>query len=225
MKRRTLLLVEDDSDLALGLRDALESEGYEFAHLEDGTGVPRCLQQMHPDLIILDAMLPGASGFEVLRRIRELDREVMVLMLTARGQEMDRVRGLQLGADDYVTKPFSLMELLARISALLRRARPQRSRLRLGRVEVDLAARVAERAGMRIELTVREFEILNRLSQHPGEAVSREQLIGAIWGTQDEVQVSTRTVDQHIASLRRKLGQSAADTIETVYGYGYRLNP
>ena len=117
MKRGTLLLVEDDSDLALGLRDALESEGYEINHLEDGTGVARALRQIHPDLIILDAMLPGVSGFEVLRRIRELDQDVMVLMLTARGQEMDRVRGLQLGADDYVTKPFSLMELLARISA------------------------------------------------------------------------------------------------------------
>lgn len=225
MNKADILLVEDDEDLALGLQDALQSEGYETRHLKDGSGVEACMRTRKPDLIILDAMLPGASGFEVLREIRRRDKRVMVLMLTARGQEMDRVRGLRLGADDYVTKPFSLMELLARIAALLRRSRPPRTRFKLGRVQIDLAGRVARRGSRRIELTVREFEILNCLSQRQGEAVSREELIGVIWGTHDDVQVSTRTVDQHIASLRRKLGSSAAESIETVYGYGYRLNP
>lgn len=224
MKKGSILLVEDDSDLALGLRDALETEGYEIHHFEEGSRVADFLGRNQPDLLILDAMLPGLSGFDILRQVRALNQEVMVLMLTARGQEMDRVRGLQLGADDYVTKPFSLMELLARISALLRRSRPAQKVVRLGRVEIDFAARIAKKAGQRIDLTVREFEILNRLFQRPGEAVSREDLIQAIWGTQSDVQVSTRTVDQHIAALRKKIGPLGAEAIETVYGYGYRLN-
>ncbi len=222
-----ILLVEDDRDLAAGLVDALELEGYRVSHATDGgAGLRAALGGGH-DLVVLDVMLPGLSGFDVLRQLRGRGCDVPVLMLTARGEEVDKVRGLKLGADDYVTKPFGVMELMARVEARLRRsgAAAGAGRLEVQDVVVDFRSRQARRRGRPLALTTREFEILELLAARRGEAVSRADLVARIWGTADDVEVSTRTVDQHVASLRRKLGDDAAEprSIETVYGFGYRL--
>jgi DNA-binding response OmpR family regulator len=224
---RRILLVEDDRDLAAGLADALELEGYQVTRAADGrAGLKEALGGSY-DLVILDAMLPGVSGFDVLKQLRASSSDVPVLVLTARGQEMDKLRGFKLGADDYVTKPFSVLELMARVAALLRRASPQPSlrRLEVRDLVVDFRARETRKAGYPVSLTEREFELLELLAARRGEAVSRADLVTRIWGTAADVDVSTRTVDQHIAALRRKLGDDPADPaiIQTVYGYGYRL--
>jgi DNA-binding response OmpR family regulator len=226
MNGARLLLVEDDRDLASGLADALDLEGYRVSHAVDGpSGLAQALSGRH-DLVILDVMLPGLSGFDVLRQMRARGCDRPVLMLTARGQEVDKVRGLKLGADDYLTKPFGIMELLARIEARLRRARGAHpERLEVGAVVVDFRAREASRRGRPVGLTAREFDILELLAERRGEAVSRSDLVGRIWGS-SAGDPTTRTVDQHVASLRRKLGDDAGEPrlIETVYGYGYRLS-
>jgi DNA-binding response OmpR family regulator len=222
-----ILLVEDDRDLAAGLTDALELEGYRVTLAADGSAGLKAALSGEYNLVILDAMLPRLSGFDLLKELRAHSSGVLVLMLTARAQEMDKVRGLKLGADDYVTKPFSVTELMARIGALLRRApsAEKPDRLEAEDVVVDFRARQAWRSGCRVGLTEREFELLELLAARHGEAVSRADLVARIWGTAPDVEVSTRTVDQHIASLRRKLGDDAAlpHLIETVYGHGYRL--
>jgi two-component system response regulator RegX3 len=220
--------VEDDPDLAAGLGDALRLEGYEVTLKQDGpSGLSEALGRRH-DLLVLDVMLPGLSGFDLLRRLRAARCDTPVLMLTARGEEVDKVRGLKLGADDYVTKPFGVMELLARIEARLRRTRmalASAERLEAGEVAVDFRSRRATRSGREVPLTPRELDILEVLAARRGEAVSRTELVACIWGTGTDGDVTTRTVDQHVASLRRKLGDDAAQPrlIETVYGYGYRL--
>jgi DNA-binding response OmpR family regulator len=226
--RARILLVEDDTDLAEGLGDALRLEGYGVALAGDGKqGLRQALSGLH-QLVILDAMLPELSGFDLLKELRRKKSPVPVLMLTARGQEVDKIRGLKQGADDYVTKPFALMELLARVEALLRRAghahRPAR-RFRIGDLDLDFGARRVIRRGRELALTAREMDILQLLAERHGEAVSRHEVLARIWGTGDDVEVATRTVDQHVAALRRKLGDDAASPriIETVYGYGYRL--
>ena len=223
-----ILLVEDDRELSSGLIDALELDGYSTAHAADGPSGLRSALSGGFQLVILDLMLPGLSGFEVLKQLRSRGSAVPVILLTARGQEVDKVRGLRMGADDYVTKPFGVMELLARVAAQLRRAglspSPAR-RLELGEVVVDFRSRQAWRQDRGIALTSREFEILQILADQRGEAVSRADLIARIWGIEDDVEVTTRTVDQHVASLRRKVEPepSSPTWIETVYGYGYRL--
>jgi len=223
----SILIVEDDQDLALGLNDALTGEGYHVSHAPDGAlGLAGALDGRH-DLVVLDVMLPRLSGFEVLKELRVRGCRVPVLMLTARGQEVDKVRGLKLGADDYVTKPFGLMELLARVEALLRRGLRGRAcppRLEAGGVVVDFAERRAWKRKRPLSVTAREFEILEVLVTRRGEAVSRSDLVARIWGG-DDPDVTTRTVDQHVASLRRKLEDDAKAPrlIETVYGFGYRL--
>lgn len=227
-QRPRILLVEDDADLGAGLRDALDMEGYRVRQALDGpAGLKEALTGAYA-LVILDVMLPRLSGFDVLREVRRARPDQAVIMLTARGQEIDKIRGLKLGADDYVTKPFSVAELAARVAAVLRRARtspPLNERLELQEVVVDFRAREAWAGAGSIGLTSREFEILRALATRRGEAVSREDLLGVIWGLRDDIEVSTRTVDQHIVALRRKLGDNAAAPriIETVYGHGYRL--
>jgi two-component system, OmpR family, alkaline phosphatase synthesis response regulator PhoP len=223
-----ILLVEDDRDLGAGLKDALEMEGYRVSQSVDGrAGLSEALSDRYA-LVILDVMLPRLSGFDVLQQLRRRRPAQAVLMLTARGQEIDRVRGLKLGADDYVTKPFSVAELAARVGAILRRAQPTPAppeRLELPGLLVDFRARRASLVGSAIGLTPREFEILRALAARRGDAVSREELLAVIWGLADDVAVSTRAVDQHVVALRRKLGDNAGDPriIETVYGHGYRL--
>ena len=228
-ERTSLLLVEDDRDLGSGLKDALEMEGYRVRQVAEGpAGLNEALSGAYA-LVILDVMLPGLSGFELLQRLRRHSPHQPVLMLSARGHELDKVRGLSLGADDYVTKPFSLMELVARVAAVLRRARLRPSvpdRLQLPGLVVDFRARKAWTRGVSVVLTAREFEILGALAARRGEAVSRDDLLAVIWGLGEDVEVSTRTVDQHVVALRRKLGDraNAPRIIETVYGHGYRLS-
>jgi DNA-binding response OmpR family regulator len=205
-----ILVVEDNPDLAFGLRNNLEIEGYDVTVAGDGpSGLARALET-NPDLVVLDLMLPGMDGFRVLRALRDQGRQVPVLMLTARGEEADKVRGLSLGADDYVTKPFGVLELLARVKALLRRsthgdpraAPPRPEPHRFGDVEVDPATRSVTRAGELVPLAPLEFDLLVALLRRDGAVVSRLDLLREVWGYR--AAVVTRTVDTHIAELPRR---------------------
>ena len=221
-----VLVVEDNRDLAFGLRNNLEIEGYEVEVAHDGTGgLARCAE-WRPDLVILDLMLPGTDGFRVLRALRQRGEAVPVLILTARDAEADKVRGLRLGADDYVTKPFGVLELLARVEALLRRGRPAapaRMVLRFGEVELDTGTRTVRRAGETVTLAPKEFDLLVALLEGRGAIVSRPELMRQVWGYQTDI--LSRTVDTHIAELRRKLERDPARPrhILTVRKAGYRL--
>lgn len=228
-----LLLVEDNADLAFGLRTVLEFEGHEVEIAEDGsTGLARA-RESTPDLIILDLMLPEKSGYEVLRELRADGSRTPVLILTARSQESDVVMGFDLGADDYVTKPFSTLELVARVRALLRRARQdpisgagaQRIE-RFGEVEVNSATRTVLRRGEPVELTPKEFDLLMALLHRRGAVASRTELLSEVW-QYGNAEVMTRTVDVHVAELRRKLEADPANPrhILTARKAGYRLEP
>lgn len=224
MKR--LLLVEDNRDLAAGLQGNLEIEGYRVDVTEDGESGLRAALHAPPDLVILDLMLPGLDGFRVLRGLREAGCGTPVLVLTARGEESDKVRALKLGADDYVCKPFGLLELLARVEALLRRgtpAEPRPSTDRFGDVEIDLLSREVRRAGEAVLLAPKEYDLLLALLAARGAVVSRIELLRQVWGYPSAV--VTRTVDTHVAELRRKLepDASAPRHILTVRKAGYRL--
>ena len=225
-----ILVVEDNADLAYGLRNNLEVEGYEVEVAADGTTGLELARAGRPDLVVLDLMLPGLDGFRVLRALRHEGLDMPVLVLTARGEEADKVRGLKLGADDYVTKPFGLLELLARVEALLRRAgRPDREEPapavveRFGDVEVRLASRTVLKAGRPVELAPKEHDLLLALLRHDGAVVSRLALLQEVWGY--SAAVVTRTVDTHVAELRRKLEDDPAAPrhILTVRKAGYRL--
>ena len=229
MTHARILVVEDNEDLAFGLRTNLEIEGHEVAVAHDGReGLERALQTP-PDLVILDLMLPGLDGFRVLRELRKRDPATPVLVLTARGEEADKVRGLRLGADDYVTKPFGLLELLARVEALLRRAgravAGDGERWTFGEVTVDADRRTVTRAGEVVELSPKELDLLLALLRRDGAVVSRLDLLREVWGYQEEVAVVSRTVDTHVVELRRKLEAEPARPrhILTVRKAGYRL--
>jgi DNA-binding response OmpR family regulator len=224
-----ILVVEDNPDLAFGLQTALEVEGYQVGIAEDG---PRGLAQAHrfsPHLIILDLMLPGMDGYRVLRTLRENGSDVPVLILTARSEEADKVLGFTTGADDYVTKPFGLLELLARVKALLRRvgAGADGSHTAIERigtdVEVNVASRTVKRHGHEVALTPKEFDLLQALLKRRGAVASRLELLKEVWDY--SAAVMTRTVDMHIAELRRKLEEqpSRPRHILTVRKVGYRL--
>ena len=223
-----VLVVEDNPDLAFGLRNNLEIEGYEVLVAGDGpTGLTRARDWL-PDLVILDLMLPGMDGYRVLRQMRAEGLSMPVLILTARGEEADKVLGFRLGADDYVTKPFGVLELLARVEALLRRARADERRAdrgvhRFGGVEVEMATRIVRRNRQVVPLTPMEFDLLVALLQRNGAVVSRLELLTQVWGHASDVH--TRTIDTHIAELRRKLEEdpSSPQYILTVRKAGYRL--
>ena len=220
MKR--ILVVEDNHDLAYGLRNNLEIEGYEVELADDGAKGLERVRASKPELVILDLMLPELDGFRVLRTLRAEGFAMPVLILTARGEEADKVRGLKLGADDYVTKPFGLLELLARVEALLRRER--RPALdAFGDVEIDRATRTVTRAGVAVELAPKEYDLLLALFDRDGAVVSRLDLMRRVWGYSDAV--VTRTIDTHVAELRRKLEDDASRPrhILTVRKVGYRL--
>jgi DNA-binding response OmpR family regulator len=228
-----VLIVEDNPDLAYGLRTGLEIEGYEVAVAEDGeTGLARARQWL-PDLVILDLMLPGMDGYRVLKSLRDDGLEMPVLILTARGQEADKVLGFRLGADDYVTKPCGVLELLARVGALLRRSRmsergthPSLEAVeRFGDVEINPASRTVTKKQQPVALSPKEFDLLLTLVRRRGAVASRVELLREVWG--HRVEVMTRTVDIHIAELRRKLEDdpSAPRHILTVWKAGYRLEP
>ena len=222
----TILVVEDDADLGFGLRNNLEIEGYTVELTADGPSGLAALEARRFDLVILDLMIPGIDGLRVLRTMRERGDHTPVLVLTARGQEEDKVRGLRLGADDYVTKPFGVLELLARIEALLRRARPPRSAgppARFGEIEVNPAIRQVRRGGAPVGLSPKEFDLLWALLEADGAVLSRQELMQQVWGY--HATVLSRTVDTHIAELRRKLESDPAEPqhLLTVRKAGYRL--
>ena len=223
-----VLIVEDNHDLAYGLRNNLEIEGYTVDVAEDGPSGLAAARQTAPDLIVLDLMLPGMDGYRVLRQLRDDGLSMPVLILTARGEEADKVLGFRLGADDYVTKPFGVLELLARVQALLRRSRPaaaagRRGVHRFGDVEVDLATRAVRRNGQAVALTPMEFDLLVALLERQGAVISRVELLTEVWGHSSAV--LTRTIDTHIGELRRKLEKdpSSPRHILTVRKAGYRL--
>jgi two-component system alkaline phosphatase synthesis response regulator PhoP len=222
-----ILIVEDNPDLAFGLRNNLEIEDHEVAVAEDGEAGLEEARSMDPDLIILDLMLPKLGGYKVLRTLRDEGRQMPVLILTAKGEEADKVMGFRLGADDYVTKPFGLLELLARVEALLRRAGrgdPQLPEVeRFGKVELERHARRVKRDGTEVQLTPKEYDLLVALLDRNGAVASRLELMREVWG--HRAAVVSRTVDTHVAELRRKIEDdaSAPRHILTVRKAGYRL--
>ena len=223
-----VLVVEDNPDLAFGLRNNLEIEGYEVRVAEDGPTGLASARESRPDLVILDLMLPGMDGYRVLRTLRAEGFDRPVLILTARGEEADKVIGFRSGADDYVTKPFGVLELLARIEALLRRSSngrpvPDSGVERFGEVEIDPASRAVSRKGQAVSLAPMEFDLLLALVQRRGAVASRHELMREVWG--HSAVVVSRTVDTHIAELRRKLEDDPSEPrhILTVRKAGYRL--
>ena len=227
-----ILVIEDNADLAFGLRNNLEIEGYEVEVSGDGAAGLERARRSAPDLVILDLMLPKLDGFRVLKAIRQEALAMPILILTARGEEADKVRGLKLGADDYVTKPFGVLEILARVEALLRRRPDLPAEKPSGRapktesfgdVVIDLASRTVSRAGHDVEVAPKEYELLVALVSRRGAVVSRQELMREVWGYSDAV--ISRTIDTHIAELRRKLEADPATPrhILTVRKVGYRL--
>ncbi|MDP2619660.1 MAG: phosphate regulon transcriptional regulator PhoB [Hyphomicrobiales bacterium] len=222
-----ILIVEDEEPLRVLLRYNLQAEGYEVAATARGDEAETLIAEAPPDLILLDWMLPGISGIELGRRLRRRPetRKVLVILLTARGEEAERVRGLITGADDYVVKPFSVPELLARVRALLRRARPDlvAETLRAGDIELDRATHRVRRSGREISLAPTEYRLLEFLMQNRGRVYSRAQLLDGVWGS--DVFVEDRTVDVHVGRLRRALRRGGAkDPIRTVRGAGYAFD-
>ena len=224
---KTVLLIEDNAHLAYGLKNNLEIEGYRVVVAEDGEAGLDAARADRPDLVVLDLMLPDLDGFRVLKSMRERGDRTPVLILTARGQEDEKVRGLKLGADDYVTKPFGVLELLARIEALIRRGSSEwaiaAGPVRFGDVEIQPGRRTVHRAGVPVPLAPKEFDLLWALVQADGAAVTRAKLMQRIWGY--EADVLSRTIDTHIGELRRKLEPVPAEPrhLITVRKVGYRL--
>lgn len=226
MHRTNVLVIEDDASIRRGLVDALSFAGYAVLQCGDGAKAVGVALENSIDLVLLDVMLPGRDGFSILAELRKARPTLPVIMVTARGAEGDRVRGLSDGADDYVVKPFSAKELLARVEAVLRRSpeRPSDVReLRLGEARVDLDRReVTADGGAAVSLSEREAEILRYLAANADRAVDRDELLQRVWGL-DPKNIETRTVDMHIARLREKLGDAQGELIKTVRGKGYML--
>lgn len=222
-----ILVVEDEAPLAYLLVYNLEAEGYQVEHVDTGDEAELRIAESPPDLLVLDWMLPGVSGLELCRRLRARDhgREIPVIMLTARGEESERVRGLSVGADDYVVKPFSTPELMARVRALLRRARPERvaSKLVLGDLDLDRDTHRVRRASREIHLGPTEFRLLEYFMEKPGRVFTRAQLLDSVWGMSAEI--DERTVDVHVGRLRKALIRGREkDPIRTVRGAGYSFD-
>src|SRR5215216_6248090 len=227
-----ILIAEDDSNIRLGLVATLESEGYAVTAAGDGAQALKLFPQEKFDLVLLDVMMPKASGYDVCRELRARGARVPVLFLTAKGEEVDKVVGLKLGADDYVTKPFGVHELLARVEALLRRGRANAEQttahlpptFRLGAAEIDRQKFSAKISGRVNQLTLRELRLAEVFAQHAGEVLTRDALLNAVWGV--DYFGTTRTLDQHVAQLRKKVEATPDSpvTIVTVHGVGYRAD-
>ncbi len=225
--KEKILIVEDEKDIAGMLDYNLKKEGFKTCFAGDGEYALKAVSREHPDLVILDLMLPGMDGLEVCRSLKKDDKTafVPVIMLTAKSREADKVVGLELGADDYVTKPFSPRELVARIKAVLRRVKEKDKlpeALAIGDLTVDFARISAAVKGKPVELTAKEFELLKTLILAKGRVLSRDYLLDAVWGFDSAMEIQTRTVDVHIRTLRKKLKHESA-RIVTVKNYGYRL--
>ncbi|HKZ08554.1 MAG TPA: response regulator transcription factor [Methylomirabilota bacterium] len=220
-----ILIVDDEPEMVRGLEDNLRFEGYQTLTAGDGERALALAVSEAPDLIVLDLMLPGQSGWDVCQALRQRGLDIPIIMLTARGEEADQVRGLELGADDYVTKPFSLRELLARIRAVLRRPGPRRTaeRFTFGDAGLEPRTRRAFKAGREVVLTRKEFELLRYLVEHPAEILTRERLLNEVWGY--DRFPTTRTVDTHVLRLRQKFETDPERPahILTVHGQGYRF--
>jgi DNA-binding response OmpR family regulator len=225
-----ILVVEDDPNILLGLEEVLKSDGFEVGVCRRGDQALEAVALQRPTLIVLDVMLPGLSGFDVCKQLRSRKNPVLILMLTAKSQEIDKVVGLDLGADDYVTKPFGVRELLARIHALLRRngapvakAEPGGESFQVGRATIDPRTFQLKRGGTVEELTAKELKLLQFFHAHPGEVLSRDRLLNEVWGY--NYFGTTRTLDQVIVQLRKKLGDNGDDPkhLLTVHGVGYKL--
>jgi DNA-binding response OmpR family regulator len=228
--KKKILVIEDEPAISMAVQDELEFEGFAVEVVENGQAGLRRILEDAPDLVILDLMLPGKSGFEICRDVRERGLRTPIIVLTARTQEADRVRGLDLGADDYVVKPFSLAELLARVRAVLRRSARQEEEesnldvLQTGNVRADLKKRKVTKGEDEVKLTPIEFQLLECLLRKPGEVISRDEFLGQVWG--QEVYVTHRAVDTHMAGLRRKIEDDLSEPhiILSVRGVGYKLN-
>lgn len=230
MSKQTILVIEDDPALRLGLIDTLRAKGYEVEAATRGREGLERFAARTPDLVVLDLMLPDMEGFEICRQMRQPGQpDVPVIILTARGAELDRVRGLELGADDYITKPFSLMELLARIAAVLRRGRRKDAapadvdELRFGDVTIDFRRHESKKGDEALELSDRAYTILQVFARHRGQVVSREQLLEEAWGASRDL--NTRTVDNHIVKIRKQIEEDANNPryLVTIHGIGYKL--
>jgi DNA-binding response OmpR family regulator len=225
-KRTRILIVEDEPAMVAGLRDNFEYDGYEVISAEDGVaGLERALKD-DPDLVVLDVMMPKMSGLDLCKQLKAKRPSVPIIMLTARGQEIDKVVGLELGADDYITKPFSVRELMARVKAVLRRVSLQAATsdpYRFSDIEVNIRANEVRRAGKAVELSAKEFALLAYFISHSAETLSRDQLLDAVWGYENYP--NTRTVDTHIVHLRQKLEPVPEEPrfILTVHGSGYKF--
>lgn len=230
-QRETILVVEDDADIGGLLKINLEDLGYDVALCTEGESGLQAVDELRPRLVILDLMLPGIDGLEICRRIRATNKHLPVMMLTARSEEFDKVLGLELGADDYLTKPFSVRELVARVKALVRRSEvadidrsaPEAERLVYDELEIDLVKRQVRISSHEISLTAKEFDLLALFARNPGRAYSRQELLDVVWGYQ--YVGYSHTVNTHINRLRRKIEQDPASPrfIQTVWGVGYRF--
>jgi len=223
----SILIVEDEEPIQILLTYNLQAEGFRVRATANGEDVAHLVNEERPDLIVLDWMLPGISGIEVCRLIRSRPetRDIPVIMLTARGEENERVRGLATGADDYIVKPFSVPELLARVRALLRRANPERvaTILSIGDIELDREKKRVSRNGRPVDLGPTEYRLLEFLMERPGRVFSREQLLDGVWGS--DIYIDERTVDVHVGRLRKAINRGhMADPIRTVRGAGYALD-
>jgi DNA-binding response OmpR family regulator len=226
----TILIIEDESSILLGLEDAFQNEGFEVLTARQGElGLKLALQEKF-DLLLLDIMLPKLNGFEILKKIRAQQQTLPIILLTAKGQEKDKILGFALGADDYVTKPFSIKELVARVRALLKRTRhalPALEQFTLAGIHLDFAAMTAQRAGRRLDFTPRELELLQYLIARQGEVVSREEILQTVWQYDLDTSPTTRTIDNYIVKLRQKIEKNPDNPryIVTVHRRGYRLDP
>ena len=221
-----VLIVEDDDSMAVALKDGFEYEGYSVVLARDGAAGHRLAGEINPDLMVLDVMLPKMSGLDVCKKIRAEGNRLPIIMLTARGQEVDKVLGLKMGADDYITKPFGFMELMARVEAVLRRAtggEGMTESYQFGDVHVDFKKFEAKKKGKSLDLSPREFRLLHYFVEHRGEVVPRDQLLDTVWDYDNPP--LTRTVDMHIAKLRKKIEDNPADPqfIVTIHRLGYKF--
>lgn len=228
MDLKTILVIEDDVSILRGIKDNLKFEGYQVLPETDGQEGLRLALEKSPDLILLDLMLPGLNGYDICRKVKQQKPEIPIIMSTARGQEVDKIVGLDLGADDYVTKPFSVPELMARIRAVLRRYQKEGKEIAdysFGDVTLDFKKHEATAAGKKVKLTAREFEIMKYFINQANEVVHRHDLLDEIWGY--ETYPTTRTVDNYILNLRKKFEKDPANPrhILSVHGVGYKFSP
>lgn len=229
---KTILIAEDDANIRVGLVDLFESEGFSVRAVGDGLAAMAAYNEATSDLVLLDVMMPEKSGYDVCREIRKSDSDVPIIMLTAKGEEVDKVVGLQLGADDYVTKPFGVHELLARVEAVMRRVRGRNmaqqawpEEFGFGGAQINTRKYTIKFAGRSDSLSHRELELIRYFIDHPNEVLSRNQLLDKVWGV--EYYGTSRTLDQHISKLRKKMEVDPAEprTIRTVHGVGYKYCP